>query len=264
MNHNKEKNGNLLTKSKETATRKKIDILLNSLGWVTDEDSPGCNVFTERAKTQAQNDKLLGNSPDYILYQSGTDTPIAIIETKRKGQSLNLALDDSIKKYATPLSVPLVFVTDGTLYKSWHNGVKKELSIDGQIVIELYSEKKLLRFVKEGADLSEVSIETKHTREELLKIFKWTDDLLRKEGLREGLERFTEFSNILFLKLISEMEEERTKNGEPRLLDDKYCWKSFEDLKDVTMLEYINGVILPYLVLTYNHSGDVFENRATN
>ncbi len=254
-------NGSQTTKSLESATRKKIDTLLNSLGWITD-DSPNCNVFTERAKTEEQNEKLLGNKPDYLLYQSGTDIPIAVIETKRKGHSLNVALNDGINKYALPLGIPLVFATDGTLYKTWHvMDKKKELSIDNQIVIELFSEKMLLRFIREGASISEVSKEIKHTREELLKIFKWTNDLLRKEGLREGIERFTEFSNILFLKLISEMEEDRDQEGEPRLLDDRYCWKSFEDLDGTRMLEYINGVILPYLVKTYNHSGDVFDEK---
>lgn len=254
-------NGTVLTKSLESATRKKIDSLLNSLSWITDEDSPNCNVFTERAKTLEQNEKLKGNKPDYLLYESGTDTPIADIETKRKSQSLKNALEDGIKKYALPLNIPLVFATDGTLFKAFHVKDNKELRIDGQIIIELLSEKKMLRFVSEGADISEVSKEVKHTREELLRIFKWTNDLLRKEGLREGIERFTEFANIIFLKLISELEEDRIQNSEPRLLKDKYCWKSFSDLDGTRMLEYINGVILPYLVSEYNHSGEVFQNQ---
>lgn len=49
-----------LTKSKESATRKKIDIWLNNLRWNTDEESPDCNVFTERLKTKEQQDKLKG------------------------------------------------------------------------------------------------------------------------------------------------------------------------------------------------------------
>jgi len=41
-----------LTKSLESSTRKKIDIMLNNLEWDTDEDSLACNVFTERVKTE--------------------------------------------------------------------------------------------------------------------------------------------------------------------------------------------------------------------
>lgn len=250
-----------LTKSLESGVRKKIDLSLKSLGWITDEESPDCNVYTERPKTQEQKKKLKGKKPDYILYKTNTDVPTAVIEAKRKGQSLNSALQQAIKKYAIPLEIPLVFTTDGTLFKAFHLKENKELKVDGQVAIELFSEKKMLRFISEGAEISEVSKEVKHTRDELIKTFKWTNDLLRKEGLREGIERFTEFANILFLKLISEIEEDRDKNGEKRLLEDKYCWKSFCNLDDTVMLEYINGTVLPHLVTRYNHSGDVFQNQ---
>lgn len=48
------------TKTLETATRKKIDIILSNLGWNTDESSKNCNVFTERAKIVEQNKKFKG------------------------------------------------------------------------------------------------------------------------------------------------------------------------------------------------------------
>jgi type I restriction enzyme M protein len=254
-------NGGVLTLPLESATRKKIDSLLDSFGWNTDEDSPGCNVFTERAKTIEQTSKFNGYFPDYILYKTGTDIPIAVIEAKRKGQSLDSAIKKSIEKYALPLEIPIVFATDGVLFKTFHIKHNKELKIDGQTVIEFFPEKKVLRFISEGSDISEASLKVKQTREELLKIFKWTNDLLRKEGLREGIERFTEFANIIFLKLISELEEDRINNNEPRLLDAKYCWNSFADLDGTRMLEYINGVILPYLIKEYNHSDEVFESQ---
>jgi type I restriction enzyme M protein len=252
-------NGGALTLPLESATRKKIDSLLDNFGWNTDEDSPDCNVFTERAKTIEQTSKFNGYFPDYILYRTGTDIPIAVIEAKRKGQSLDSAIKKAIEKYALPLEIPIVFATDGVLFKTFHIKYNKELKIDGQTVIEFFPEKTVLRFVLEGSDISEASLKVKQTREELLKIFKWTNDLLRKEGLREGIERFTEFANIIFLKLISELEEDRINNNEPRLLDEKYCWNSFADLDGTRMLEYINGVILPYLIKEYNHSGEVFE-----
>ncbi len=37
----------VFTKTLESATRKKIDLILVNLGWNTDETSPDCNVFTE-------------------------------------------------------------------------------------------------------------------------------------------------------------------------------------------------------------------------
>ena len=46
----------------ESASRKKIDATLNNRGWDTDEESPTCNVFTERAKTR-ELAKLLNRKP---------------------------------------------------------------------------------------------------------------------------------------------------------------------------------------------------------
>jgi type I restriction enzyme M protein len=250
-----------LTHSLETATRKKIDLILNNLGWNTDESNKDCNVFTERAKTVEQDKKFGGDDPDYVLYKSGTDEPIAIIEAKRKGQDVDEAITDAEKKYARPLGVKIIFAYDGAFFRSWHTEAKKELLIDGITVTQLVPEKKLLRFLDEGYGISETSPKIKHSRAELISIFKWANGLLRKEGLREGIERFTEFANLLFLKLISELELEREKEGEPPVLPPQYLWKTFCDLDPTLMLNYINDTILPYLVDRYNHSGDVFQSK---
>ena len=79
--------------------------------------------------------------------------------------------------------------------------------------------------------------------------------------MREGTERFTEFANLLFLKLISELEREREKEGEPRILATEYSWESFCNLEPTLMMNYINNTVLPHLVDRYNHSGDVFQSK---
>jgi type I restriction enzyme M protein len=253
---------NDFTKSLESSTRKKIDLILNSLGWNTNEDSPQCNVFTERAKTKEQNKKFNGNKPDYVLYKSGTDEPIAIIEAKRKGQSIEKAIEQGVSKYANPLGIKIVFAVDGAFIKSFNLDAKKELVIDNDIVTELMSEERLLRFIKEGYSIEEVPEQVKHTRDELIRIFKWANELLRKEGLR-NLDRFVEFSNILFIKIISEIEDDREKNGFRRQLDKHLCWDSFSDMKDsTTMLNYINDTVLKNgLAKEYNHSDDIFQEK---
>ena len=43
--------------------------------------------------------------------------------------------------------------------------------------------------------------------------------MLRGEGLRAGIERFGEFANILFLKLISESEQIKRESGIPTKFD---------------------------------------------
>lgn len=250
------------TKSLESSTRKKIDFILNSLGWNINEDSTKCNVFTERTKTVEQKKKLQGKFPDYVLYEKGSEKPIAIIEAKRKGESIEKAIKQAIERYAKPLDINIVFAVDGTFVKSWHLSENKELSIDNEPLNELISERKLLRFIKEGSNIEEVPKEVKHTREELIRIFEWANNLLRKEGLR-NLDRFIEFSNLLFIKIISEIEEDREKNGLPRQLDKHLCWDSFSKMEEPqTMLNYINNTVLrDGLAKEYNHSDDIFQEK---
>lgn len=244
----------------ESATRKKIDLILNNLGWNTDETSENCSVFTERVKTTEQKKKLNGKFPDYVLYKSKTDEPIAIIEAKRSGQSLKKALEQAIDLYAKPLDIKIIFVTDGTIIETFDIRSNSTLKIDEDVITDFLTEKQLLKFVEEGAFVFSPD-KVAYTKRELIKIFEEADGLLRKEGLREGVERFTEFSNLLFLKLISEIEEDRDNIGEGRILEKKYCWESFYQLDAERMLEYINNIILPRLVDKYNHSGDVFQKE---
>jgi type I restriction enzyme M protein len=96
------------------------------------------------------------------------------------------------------------------------------------------------------------------TREDLIAVFGKTNNLLRDDGIREGVERFTEFSNILFLKLFDEIEDDREAKGEERRIEKDYCWKYFCNKPDKEILNYINDTILPKLGNKYNHDGDVF------
>jgi type I restriction enzyme M protein len=249
-----------LTDPKESATRKRIDTILQNLKWSCDESSPNCNVFTERAKTSAQTKLLKGFEPDYVLYQSGTDKPIGIIEAKRSGQSLQKALQQAVERYAKPLGINIIFVADGAIVETHDRRSGTNLRQDGDVITTLLTEKQLLRHVEEGADV--FTPETvRHTKQDLIKVFSDANDLLRKEGLREGIERFTEFSNLLFLKLISEIEEDREAIGDKRILEKKYCWAAFATKPAEDMLLYINDTILPRLVNRYNHSGDVFQSK---
>jgi len=252
-----------LTKPLESATRKKTDSWLKKLDWSVDEEDVNCNVFTERAKTEAQAKKLKGKQPDYVLYRYNSDEPIAVIEAKRKGQSLDDALQQGVELYAKPLKINIVFAIDGSSVKSFELREGRELTIDNEPLRELISEEKLLRFIKEGTNIEEVTEEVKYTREELIKIFKWADDLLRAEGIQKGIERFTAFSNILFIKIISEIENDREKRKIKRQLKKSLCWESFCDMNDEdAMLNYINDTVLKNgLAKEYNHSDDIFQEK---
>ena len=245
------------TSPRESATRKTVDAILANLGWKTDEQSPSCNVFTERAKTTEQAILLAGKQPDYLLYRFGSGDPVGVIEAKPPGFSLHSAIQQAVESYAYPLGISIVFATDGTFVETFDTRTQEELRLDGNPITQLLTENMLLRFVDEGSDISSPQHVTT-TREELIRVFENANNLLREDGLREGTERFTEFSNLLFLKLISEIEDDRESRGEPNLMESQCHWKRFCDKDPEDMLVYINDSVLPRLVDRYNHSGDVF------
>lgn len=248
----------------ESATRKEIDRILDNLGWNADEFKKECNVFTERVKTKEEAKKIKdkfpkGRFPDYVLYSSQTGKPIAVIEAKRLGVKLDKALIQA-KEYAACIGAKVIFAVDGSMVEAkWIDREDKYLKMDDMMVADLLTEKALNRFIEQNTPEIYTPQKATKTREDLIGIFKKTNDLLRTEGLREGVERFTEFSNLLFLKLIDEIEADREENGEKRKIEKDYCWNAFNKKPAKEMLDYINDTILPKLVGKYNHSGDVFS-----
>lgn len=243
----------------ESATRIKINNWLVNLGWEINESSPNCNCFTERARTIEENKKFKGNKPDYVLY-SADKKPIAIIEAKRPGKDLQKTLKEAINKYAGPLGVKIVFITDGLFIQAYHVTDGNYLYYNSEIVTEFLSEKRIHLFINGGSKIfSEKKIV--HSKIELIKIFQDADDILRKDGLSEGKERFTEFSNLLFLKLISDIEKQREERGEKRRLEEMYCWDTYSDKSAKDLQIYINQIVLPRFDKEYNHTSDIFNKK---
>ena len=185
---------------KESAARKAIDELLSHLGWVIDEKEKDCDVFTEGAKTKEQHARLKGNRPDYVLYEGKTDRPIAVVEAKRPGHGLTKAIEQAANGYAAPLDMNIVFASDGSLFQTFDRRSNAPLLLDGEPVVDLLPPKLLLQFANEGPCLV-TPTKVLQTKQELMLIFAEANDLLRKEGLRAGIERFSEFSNFIFLKV---------------------------------------------------------------
>ena len=248
------------TNPKESAARKTIDSILANIGWITDEHHPLCNVFTERPKTTAQAKALKGKQPDYVLYEPNTDHPIAVIEAKKPGKTLTQGIQEAVSKYANPLHVNIVFASDGVLCETFDARSKGPLFLDGEPITHILPPRLLLKFASEGSTLA-TPTQTQQTKQSLISAFSHANDLLRKEGLRAGVERFSEFSTLLFLKLISEIEDERESRGLDRFLMPQYCWDAFAQKPSEEMLDYINDTVLPRLVNSYNHSGEVFQPR---
>lgn len=248
------------TKPLESATRIKINNWLVNLGWDINENSPTCNCFTERARTIEENKKFKGFKPDYVLYSSKDYKPIAIIEAKRQGESLDKALMQAKEKYAIPLGVKIIFITDGLFIQSYHLDDGDYLYYNSEIVTEFLTEKRVELFSNGGSKIFSEKIVT-HSKIELIKIFQDANDILRKDGLSEGRERFTEFSNLLFLKLISDIEKQREEDGLQRRLEQIYCWDEYCEKNANELNQYINKIVLPRFDKEYNHTSDIFNKK---
>lgn len=230
----------------ETDVRVQVDERLKNLGW--EFDGTNKNVFFEQPKTNNEKKKLKGKRPDYVLYEKGKDTPLIIIETKKKGSNINTALEQG-KFYAETLNAPIVFATDGVYYKSLHTISQKPLLLNGEEVDELIRELIAIKYLEIGTnELDTIPKQIQLSRQELINIFEEANNTLRVEGLRAGIERFSEFSNILFLKLFSEIDDLKD-NPE---FDRKHKWDFYKSKPSDEILDYINGIVLPQISKHYN------------
>lgn len=212
-------------------------------GWEIEGDSKERNVFFQKPPFSDQKKKLKGKRPDYILYQTNTNKPIAIIEAKKSGVNLQPALEQGIE-YAKALDVPLVFAMNGSYCETRFVPNNKELILNGEEVRELIREKEVLEFLNANSNEAwTIPKEVKVSRDELISRFGDLNDVLRSEGIRAGIERFSEFANILFLKLVSEGSE-------------KSWWNSIKSQSNDDIIGYINGYVINEIKNKYG--GDVF------
>jgi type I restriction enzyme M protein len=239
----------------EAHTRNQINLRLHNLGWNLNEHDQRCTVTQEHARTDEQQRKLRGKKPDYILYDSGV--PIGVIEAKRPGQSLDDAMQQAIRDYAQPLQIPLAFAFNDTFVTAKYVPQSRPLKIDGEELQDFVDQLTSLRFVQEGAEILSAPKGVNYTRSELLAIFKKTNNLLRKEGLRDGYERFSAFAEVLFLKLIDESERLNDHRGQPRTIEKRFCWSEFvKKYKDEPLVDFISDTVWSRLRKTY---GDIFS-----
>lgn len=231
----------------EADTRVLIDTNLKNLGWVFSGKEQ--NVFLERPKTDREKKNLKGKRPDYVLYSKDGE-PLIIIEAKRKGRKIDDALQQGIH-YADSLGATLVFATDGVFCKSFHTKEHKSPLLNGNEVDELIRESLALRFLN-NSEVNTISPKVQYDRKELIKIFDEANNILRGDGLRAGTERFGEFANILFLKLISENEQIKKENGEDTNFDNSCSWESIKKIPITARIEYINQTVYKKLNILYN------------
>ena len=236
----------------EAETRVLIDRSLENLGWKFKGKDK--NVFFEQPKTKTECKKLGRKRPDYVLYANKSDRPLIVIEAKKKGARIDTALEQGIG-YARALSAPLVFATDGVFCKAFHTGANRPPILNGEEIDEFIRETLALKYVT-SYEVNTVSPTVQYDRKELIRIFDEANNMLRGEGLRAGIERFGEFANILFLKLISESEQIKRESGIKTKFDIACSWDSIKQIPSSTRIEYINKTV--YEKLNALYSTDIF------
>jgi type I restriction enzyme M protein len=240
----------------EAHTRSQIDIRLRNLGWIFDEKNPECNVFQEQAKTKEQTNKFGGKRPDYVLYESGTDKPIAIIEAKKPGVELDEALKQG-EKYARAINAPLVFAFNDTFVVAKSLEQQRPLKVDGEELQDFVDQLTSLRFINEGAEILSAPKGINFTREELLAVFKQINKKLRKDGLRDGYERFSAFAEVLFLKLVDESEKLSEHRGLERMHPKRFCWSEFtKKYSGQDLFDFVSDSVWTQMKKEY---GDIFN-----
>ena len=183
------------------------------------------------------------------MYSKESEKPLIVIEAKKKGSRIDEALEQGIG-YARAIDAPLVFATDGVFCKAFHTGANRPPILNGEEVDEFIREALALRYLT-SYEVNTVSPKVQYDRKELIRIFDEANNMLRGEGLRAGIERFGEFANILFLKLISESEQAKKERGEPTKFDMACSWDAIKGIPASTRIEYINKTVYDKLNALY-------------
>ncbi len=227
----------------EADTRHLIDTNLTNLGWQF--QGKGKNVFMEQPRTEEERQSLEHKRPDYVLYSSNHE-PLIVIEAKKKGEKIDSALEQGIF-YAKRLKAPLVFATDGVFCKAFHTEGNCPPLLNGNELDEFIRQALALKFMGNW-DVNTISPKVQYDRKTLISIFDYANNLLRGDGLSAGLERFSEFSNILFLKLLSEK----------GVVNDAYSWETIKRIPLKSRIDYINSTVFKALNEYYNDTMEIF------
>ena len=225
----------------EADIRYQIDRALETKGWFLDAQDHRRNVFFEESvkdRLSHENIQNLGQKrPDYTLFDGVI--PLAVIEAKKPAVT---NLDDALsqaKNYADQIGIKIIFACNGTTLKSQYLNNSQPLYLNGIEVSEFLPLELLKRFQSEGTnEIFTVPREVIKSREQLIQVFSELNNDLRAAGLRAGIERFSEFANILFLKLLSEK-------------GDDEIWRQLLQQPEKDLLLYLNKVAMNRLSEVY-------------
>ena len=227
-----------------------LEQMLKKAGFIVDVSNPKRNVYFQSPRTEEEKGKLKGKKPDFCIYFDNTSTsPDIIIETKKPNMSLSSTLEQAID-YANKLGSKIVILYDGIEIKHfWFT--KEEMLYNNLPIKEIKDKNFYKRFLTENSAFVYEKKEIIRSKEDLIKIFAYANQKLRKAGITKGMQRFFEFSNILFLKLISE-ENDIISEKIPEYIK----WESYKNKNGEELLEYINKIVIPTLEDTFNKNNE--------
>jgi len=244
----------------ERDTENVLEQVLENLGWHTKVGDPDRNVYHHEPRSEEEAKqlkvKLSGQKhnyvyPDFILYpDSKSHVPIAIIEVKRpQHRTLEDAKDQGMT-YAKKLHAKFLFLYNVNRFIDYYidsNDQAYPLLVDDQEAETMFSLSDLKQF--KGNKLFKQEAASIKSKTDLINVFKTANEKLREAGVNAGIARFTEFSNLLFLKLVSELNESRNFN-----ISEQYLWSTYANMPAISMLDYINNTVIPGLNKRFDSS----------
>ncbi|MFI3263855.1 MAG: N-6 DNA methylase [Rikenellaceae bacterium] len=228
-----------------------VEQLLVKNGWVIELNNPLRNVYHQRPKTAEDKQKLNGAKPDFCLYlDSQSISPEIIIETKKPNMNLAKTKEQALN-YAKLLGSKIVILFDGIQTKNYWVDNQEELFEDGISIDTISDIDFYKRYINQNTNNYINSSVAINSKEDLIAVFAFTNQKLRKAGIIKGMERFFEFSNLLFLKLISE-------NNDAVLISvlEYIRWEAYRNKSGDELLSYINDIVIPTLEKIFNNKGE--------
>ncbi|GHU60578.1 hypothetical protein FACS1894121_0910 [Bacteroidia bacterium] len=219
--------------------------------WIIQANNLNRNVYHQKPKTQEDIAKLKGLEPDFCLYLDDKSvSPEIIIETKKPGMNLAKTKEQALN-YAEILGAKIIILFDGLQTKNYWVENREELLDNGTEVNTIKDSDFYRKFILSDSNNYVSDVLAINSKEELINVFSFANQKLRKAGITKGMERFFEFSNLLFLKLISE-ENDIVSDTIPQYVK----WETYKNKSGDELLRYINDTVIPTLENIFNRNGE--------
>lgn len=220
-------------------------------GWEINFQNKNKDVYHQKTRTEEENLKLGALKPDFCLYINKTSSyPEIIIETKKPNMNLAKTKEQALN-YAKLLGSKIIILFDGLQTKSYWVENEENLLLNGLEVNAIKDKEFYKKFISLNSNNYQDSNIIINSKEDLINVFAFTNQKLRKAGITKGMERFFEFSNLLFLKLISEENEIISEN-----IPEYIKWESYKNKTGDELLNYINDIVIDKLETIFNKQNE--------